>query len=493
MTESEPLSELTKRQEQLSTRIENKRSLLEARIPSTIVGLDLWTQTARVIRLGKAGAWLEKSITEVQRKLDQVTEEVSQRSDELTNKAQAYQKELEQRRTQLVQIEEVARYIPSQSIEQYKERLGQFEALKDTNPELRAAFQFSQGKQIRVDVDEEMVEADGRKRYFHNGVEVFPDGQAQPVTPPSQVEQPPVEPENRISLADFTKHLYGKDDQESITNARGLMGVNNKRGLAKLNLQAVIEGKGDQATVYLERLAQKDTAKLQAELEELIARRDSLQAKLDQGILENHDHMVPIVRRIAELEALLEITKAGEEKNEVEVEGIELKPEDIVITPTDTETSADVLIIPYEPSEEEKRSDEETKILDFVVSTLLANMRISFEDLQKELFSDKRIGKAPGGGRRLFIYQAKELKEMLRSALRKIREEAEITDLRKEWGSGDEQIWYKLHTAALKYSGGDMVDFLSKAAQEIDRAEREFYRNSPSPEKGGDKVAWIKI
>jgi len=235
-----------------------------------------------------------------------------------------------------------------------------------------------------------------------------------------------------------------------------------------------------------------DREKLQAELDELRARRERIelqtQTLVDGQPLIDPALLLPIEEKIRELENLLGVKPS-------ELDEIELKPEDIVETTVDRAAQyvEDVDVVLYEPSEEEVRSMEETKILTYVATMIDTNQKVSFEALQRELFSDKRVGRAPGGGRRLFIYQAKELKDMFDSALRKIREEAVIPSLKEGWSDQDQQLWADLTQAAHRLSGSDMSDFIRKIRLEIDRAEREFYRNSPPPENGGNKVHYIRL
>jgi len=151
----------------------------------------------------------------------------------------------------------------------------------------------------------------------------------------------------------------------------------------------------------------------------------------------------------------------------------------------------EVEVIPYEPSEEEKRSEEETRILDVIVSSLLSNPKLRFEVLQRQLFSQERINQMSGVGLRYDIYQAQELKEKFASAFRKMREEAEIFRLRALWKDEEKWLWEKVQLLLSRLSGGDVEDFIQKIKREIDRAEKEFFRNYP-PENN-QKNGWIRL
>lgn len=212
---------------------------------------------------------------------------------------------------------------------------------------------------------------------------------------------------------------------------------------------------------------------LQKELDELLVQRKTIEANKD--VLENYQsYLEEISTLIEQKEVELRLTQP--------------------ITPEDLEEDKipQVVEYPYVPTKDEKRSDEETKILDYIVKTLLVNSKVSFGEFQRLLYSEKRTGRAPGGGRRFFVYQGKEIKEIFRSAMRKIREEAEIPSLRETWSEQEKAIWEKIQQAAIGLSGGDMADFIRKILSEIDRSEREFYRNYP-PEADERRIPWIRI
>lgn len=168
MVEKEPISELVSRQQKLSDRLEKKGNLFGGTIPAKIAELDPWTQTDKLLKLGRAGAWLERSILEVQQSLVSNIEEINIRKGELLGKAQIYQGELEQRRIQLAKMEGLST-IPATSIAEFKARLAQLESKKDEDPELKLGFQFLQ------------------------------EQPAPPAPPAAPVETPPAEPTNEIS------------------------------------------------------------------------------------------------------------------------------------------------------------------------------------------------------------------------------------------------------------------------------------------------------
>lgn len=103
--------------------------------------------------------------------------------------------------------------------------------------------------------------------------------------------------ENKIRLTDLAMALYGKDDQESLSNTRSLMGVNNKRNFVKLDLEVVIEGIKDQSTVYLKRLGeqlpqppvQREITQLEESLANLTASRPRLEEAVNLGLPGNYE------------------------------------------------------------------------------------------------------------------------------------------------------------------------------------------------------------
>lgn len=152
----------------------------------------------------------------------------------------------------------------------------------------------------------------------------------------------------------------------------------------------------------------------------------------------------------------------------------------------------EILVIPYEPSAEEMRSEEETKILEYMVHALSVGKPVSFEDLQRAIHTEKRIRRQPGRRPQIVVYQANELKEMFTQAFRKLREEAEIPNLRENWNEQEEKLWTDLQSCAQRLSGNDIEDFIKKAKLTIERAEREFY-SSLSPEQRQNRIFSIDL
>lgn len=60
--------------------------------------------------------------------------------------------------------------------------------------------------------------------------------------------------ESKMPFKDFCRAVYGKDDAKTMKDAREMIRMANKRSFLNLGLKVVIEGIGDQATVYLKRL-----------------------------------------------------------------------------------------------------------------------------------------------------------------------------------------------------------------------------------------------
>ncbi|MDP3973865.1 MAG: helix-turn-helix domain-containing protein [Candidatus Daviesbacteria bacterium] len=139
------------------------------------------------------------------------------------------------------------------------------------------------------------------------------------------------------------------------------------------------------------------------------------------------------------------------------------------------------------------RTGLENKLLNYITSTILDKKRLHFETLQKELFSDERITDAPEGGKRLKVYQAAELKDMFRSAFRKVEGEAQSEELRSLWSEQDEKLWDNVQCSINVLTKGNTKVFITRILQKISAAEREFYKNSLPPENGGNKVTSIRL
>lgn len=159
----------------------------------------------------------------------------------------------------------------------------------------------------------------------------------------------------------------------------------------------------------------------------------------------------------------------------------------IVASPPD-----DVLIIPYEPSEDERRSEEETKILQFIVDILSRNRNITFEDLQRAVHSEIRERSLAGGKKQIPVYQASELKDMFVSVLRKFREEAAIVSLRETWNDDEIALWGNLQLVARRVPGDDWESFSRMVRARIDSAQRTFYNSLPEEERR-KRILWIDL
>lgn len=188
---------------------------------------------------------------------------------------------------------------------------------------------------------------------------------------------------------------------------------------------------------------------------------------------------------------------SAQEPEEVKTPVVELvspeasKPsEDTSLTPVEVKKlGEEITIIPYTPTKEERRTQEETRILDVITSSLLSETRMLFEQIQAQLFSGERT-KPLVGGEAVFIYQVEELIEGFNSAFRKIREEAAIGALRETWDDKEKEMWNKLELLRTKFQVTEVRDFLRRVSEEITRSERRFYTNYP-PEKG-NSVTWVR-
>lgn len=157
----------------------------------------------------------------------------------------------------------------------------------------------------------------------------------------------------------------------------------------------------------------------------------------------------------------------------------------------------DIIEMPYVPTEEEKRSEEETQILNVIVSLFSANLhnpRIRFDDVNRELSPQIQRKSLPAalGGKPLYrIYSAAELKDKFASAYRKFREEAAISHIRETWTEEEKSLWTKIEFAVGRLSGGNFDDFLRRVKLEIDRSINQFYREHP-PSQGRGPVRWVE-
>lgn len=176
-----------------------------------------------------------------------------------------------------------------------------------------------------------------------------------------------------------------------------------------------------------------------------------------------------------------EITPEEQVPQEPALTGVESSP---------SQFDSGVLVIPYEPTEDEQRSDEETKILQFVVEALSRNRTITFEELQKATSPESRI-RTVAGKRQLPIYQAHELKEMFNAALRKFREESAILNLKEQWDGAELKLWADLQ-AVMRRFGNDTEGFTRAVKAMIDACERRFYNSLPEEERQR-RILWIDL
>lgn len=154
--------------------------------------------------------------------------------------------------------------------------------------------------------------------------------------------------------------------------------------------------------------------------------------------------------------------------------------------------AGEIVEYPYEPSEDEKRSEVENRILNSIVDSLLNNRPITFENLQVALATEKTIKSLPHGLVNIYVYQADELKEIFSEGLRKIREEAEITSLRRLWNEEEEVFFNNLGESIRSLSGRDISDFQKKVKRMLDNAERGFYNSLPADQRN-KKILFITV
>lgn len=133
------LSQLAQRQSTLSERLNLKTELKESNaFTRRIEQLDPWTQTPKIIRLGKARIWLDRSILEVRNRLAIIDEQIDQKRGEFVTKALEFESEIKTRREQLEAMEKLD--IPTQVLNQFRQRFLEFEKSPEHDLELRAAL-----------------------------------------------------------------------------------------------------------------------------------------------------------------------------------------------------------------------------------------------------------------------------------------------------------------------------------------------------------------
>lgn len=137
-------------------------------------------------------------------------------------------------------------------------------------------------------------------------------------------------------------------------------------------------------------------------------------------------------------------------------------------------------LVPYLPSEDEKRSKQEDKVLSVVTSMIHGGGRITFEALQTALHAADRIGQ-DSIGPYVRGYPANEIIEKFESGFMKIREEAEISHLRQLWTEKDIEIWQNLQEL-LSAHGRNEAELMRKVKEEVKRAQRRFKRDNPDPD-----------
>ena len=303
----------------------------------------------------------------------------------------------------------------------------------------------------------EVVSESQKRKKLREGQQVFeiplPDGQVAKIKGrlKSQLLEKLLQTsqENQIATDELARIFYGSYTQKAHWNVKGLI-ERLRNDLKFLNWQivqtakAIGGNKGIKGQYYLEKVTEVPPAEKQPAVEE-----------------------------------------APTEQITAEIGGV---PAAVVEAPS-VEPAQEVIIRPYEPTGEEKRSEEETKILEVIVTSLLSSARLRFDELQRQLYLRGR-DKQVLGGKMYFIYQPQELKDKFVLAFTKMREEAEIAHLREVWSEAEKALWEKVQSLQQRLSGYDIEDFKRKVKLEIDRAERQFYRDNPPG--SGREVVWVR-
>lgn len=141
--------------------------------------------------------------------------------------------------------------------------------------------------------------------------------------------------------------------------------------------------------------------------------------------------------------------------------------------------------IPYIIREEERRSEEETRILSAIIKELIPHERLWFSRLQEQLITEERQKPTPYGKLEIIRYERLELKQKFASALRKMAKESLIPARRQLWTSEEEDLWRYSENLMKREAGEDINQFLRYINGRIDHAANDYYRDRPNEKEGG--------
>ncbi|OGH11312.1 MAG: hypothetical protein A3B38_00605 [Candidatus Levybacteria bacterium RIFCSPLOWO2_01_FULL_36_13] len=146
---------------------------------------------------------------------------------------------------------------------------------------------------------------------------------------------------------------------------------------------------------------------------------------------------------------------------------------------------------PYVPSEDEIRSEEETKVIRCVIDQLLKSEKIDFALLQRPLRTESRVRTLRHGKKQYRPYQVKDLKSLFAVGIKKMREEALVPSLREKWTEDETKTWEKVERHAARIADSDFAEYVKVVNRKLDAAEKAFVAIVRDAE--GHVPAWINL
>lgn len=284
-----------------------------------------------------------------------------------------------------------------------------------------------------------------------------------------------------ISLEDLTKNAFGKDAhflrQRVSASISHLNKLISNRGL---RIQNISTAKNKDAVYALKRIEE-------AEQIEIISKEQILAefAKLEQKVWETgigteileewrkHYPFLPDIgqnrRKETEEDVRSEILTANED---VLASGAETRSESL---PSAADIfSGEVIEIPYVPTEEELRSEQETKILRSVLEEYNKTEQMRFEVIQERIYDPSRITHNRSRRQEYKTFTADEIKSKFSSAIQKLQIEASTPLLRSGWTPEDLKLWEDVEQAIKAFGQGEIKVLLHKIKKTIDQSERRY-------------------
>lgn len=142
--------------------------------------------------------------------------------------------------------------------------------------------------------------------------------------------------------------------------------------------------------------------------------------------------------------------------------------------------------VPYAPTEEEIRTEEETRVVEKIVNLLFKSRRIDFAALQTSLRTNERI-KNMHGQRMYHPYKIEEVKKLFESGVRKLREESASVNLKSKWTDSDAIAWQQTERQIKMLAESDFAEYIRIVKRKLDKALQEF------EEMSGRVPEWLKM